>query len=167
MDPLAAFSCRWHACSRGRRLRAHRPMLDGNGPHGKIPRIARCKPTAKRERGRGDEAVRLRKCAAASREFTSPLSGLPSFYRAQRGDSKPRKERTSRRESRGSESTNRPLDVNGAHAGSVPGTAEGMQPSRRLRSAAEEVDEDRRVEEDRRHLPDAALVGTPLLANPP
>ena len=70
-------------------------MLDGDGPHRKVPRIARCKPTAKRERGRGDEAIRLRKCAAASREITSPLSSLPSFYRAQRGDSKPRKERTS------------------------------------------------------------------------
>jgi hypothetical protein len=41
-----------------------------------------------------------------------------------------------------------------------------MQPPRRLRAAAEKVDEDGGVEENRRHLPDAALVSTPLLANP-
>jgi hypothetical protein len=57
-------------------------MLDGDATHRKIPRIARCEPTVKRERGRGDEAVRLRECASAPREFTSPLSGLPAFYRA-------------------------------------------------------------------------------------
>ena len=141
-------------------------MLDRDVAHREIPRIAGCEPAAKRERSGSYEAVRLRECAATARELAPPVTSLPAFFIPQRCDSKPGKKCASRPMLALPESPNRLLNVHGAGVRSVSSTAQGVQAPARLGTAAEEVDEDRRVEENRRQLPDTALIGAPLLANP-
>jgi hypothetical protein len=65
------------------------------------------------------------------------------------------------------ESPNRLLDVDRARIWLVVRTGERQQSPARVRATAKEVDQDGRVEENRRQLPDAALISAPLLANPP
>jgi hypothetical protein len=64
------------------------------------------------------------------------------------------------------ESANRLLDVDGARVRRVLRPAERSQATARVRASAQQVDQDGRVEQNGCQLPDAALVGAPLLAHP-
>ena len=141
-------------------------MLDGEFAHRKVSRVAGRKPPIQRERRRRHEAVRLRERAAAPGELAPPLSGLPAFGYTQRRDSKAGKERASLPVLARPEASNRLLDVDRTGIGRITCTAERQEPRARVRATAKEVDEDGRVEENGRQLPDAALIGAPLLANP-
>jgi hypothetical protein len=149
-----------------RTLRAHGPVLNNELAHREIPRIAGREPAAERERGGCYEAVRLRKRTAAANGLAPPLSGLPAFSRAQRNDSKALEERTSRAVLARLESANRLLDIDGARVRRVLRPAERSQAPARLGASAQQVDQDGRVEQNGCQLPDAALVGAPLLAHP-
>ena len=79
-----------------RELRADGPVLEHDLAHREISRIAGREPAAKREGGRGHEAVRLRKRAPAPGELAPPFTCLPALGTSQRHDSKAGKERASR-----------------------------------------------------------------------
>ena len=137
----------------GERLSPDEPVLEGELVHRKVFRVAGREATAKRECRSCYEAVRLRKCAPASGEHAPPLSGLPAFNGAQRDDSKPDKERASLRVLARPESPDGLLDVDRTRIRRVARTTKREQPPTRVRATAKEVDEDGRVEEDRRHYP--------------
>lgn len=146
--------------------KADRPVLDVEFAHREISWVTGCEPAAERERRRRDETVRLRQRAAASGELAPPLSRLPAFGGSKRRDSKAGKERASLPVLARPQPSNRLLDVDRTRVWRVPRIAERQEPPARVRATAEEVDQDGRVEKDRRQLPDAALISVPLVANP-
>lgn len=62
--------------------------------------------------------------------------------------------------------TNSLLDIDGACVGRVPGATKREKPFSRVRATTKEIDQDRRVQQDRRQLSDAARVGSTLLTHP-
>jgi hypothetical protein len=141
-------------------------VLDGDLAHREISWIARRKSAAYRECGCCYEAVRLGERPATSGEIPPPLAGLPTFQGPQRNNAEPGEQRASLANLARSESPNRLLHVDRARVRRVAAPSERQEPSTCVRPTAQEVDEGRGIEENRRQLTDAALVGPPLVANP-
>ena len=154
------------AGSLGHLLPADGPMFDGELAHGEISRIARRESPAQRERGGRYEAVRLGERPPTSGELTAPLSGLPAFGGTQGSGPKPGKDRASGGVLAGPESPNRLLHVDCTDVRCVFRIAERQQTPSRVSATAKEVDEHGRVEENRGQLPNAAVIGAPLVMNP-
>lgn len=142
-------------------------MLDSDLWHREVLWIPGREPATKRHRRGCHEAVGLRECAAASCELAPPFSGLPTFFSTERGEAKPGEERTSRPVLARPEPPNSLLDIDCADIRRVIRVTECQQPPSRVGTTAKEVDEDGRVEENGRQLPDSARIRPPLVANPP
>ena len=151
---------------RGYPLPADGPVFDGELAHGEISRIARRESPAQRERCGRHQAVRLGERTPTSGELTAPLSRLPAFGGPQRSDPKPREESASGRVLARPESPNRLFHIDRTYIGCVFRIAERNQTPARVGATAKEVDEHGRVEENRGQLPNAAVIGTPLVTNP-
>jgi hypothetical protein len=141
-------------------------MLDGELAHREVLRIPGREPAARRAyRGR-DETVGLCESPPALGEVAPPFACLPPLDGAQWHDPKAGEEGASLRLLATSEASNRLLDVDGTGARCISGAPELGQSPPRIGATTEEVDQDRRVEENRSQLPDTALVGVPLIMNP-
>jgi len=141
-------------------------MLDLELGHRKVLRIPGGETSADGGRGCRDQAVTLGESDAFSLKVLSPLSGQPSLGLSERhhtnaGD-----------QSFGSRPFGRPqaarnlLDVDRTDVGSVSSSFEPVVALLSAREAAQQIDEYRGVEEDVRHLPDAARVDPSLRGDP-
>jgi hypothetical protein len=64
------------------------------------------------------------------------------------------------------ESTNRLLDVDSACIRGIARTAKRQESALSFRATPKDVDQDGRIEKNRRHLSDATLIAPTLVANP-
>jgi hypothetical protein len=92
---------------------------------------------------------------------------LPAFHGTERDDANAGKKRASMLMLPRPETPNRFLDIDRARVRRIARIAERQHPLARIRATAKEVDEDGRIEENRRQLSDATIVSAPLVVNPP
>lgn len=142
-------------------------MLDRKLGHRKIARVSGRQAGADRDRSGGDQAIGLGKRAPAGGECAAPLTRAPALHLGQGNQSQAGEEPFRGVPFRRRESTHRLLDIDGTHVRTVAGAVEIGQPTARLRSTAEQIDDHGRVEQDRGHSTDPLGVRASLAADPP
>ena len=141
-------------------------MLDLELWHRKVLRVTGRKPSAYGGRGCRDQAVTLGEGDAFSLKVPAPPSGQPSLGLSERHHTNAGDQSFGSRPFVRPQAARNLLDVDGADVRSVPGSLEPVVALLGAREAAQQIDEYRGVEEDVRHLPDAARVDPSLRGDP-
>ncbi len=141
-------------------------MLNVEPAHWKMLGVPGCEWQGEKHRRRGDQAVRLGERHPCGRMIPSPVAGKLALRAIDLDNAQPVKQSIRRRPLVGAEPSVDFLDVDRGGTRDARMLPQRSQPLNRPGSAAEYIDQDRRIQQDWHVSADAPGVSTALSANP-
>src|SRR6266545_7558993 len=138
------------------RLLTGSPVLDCQLREREILSIPRSKPRARSTGGRCNQAIGLGERLPSSCEVASPFACLPAFPFNERNDEQTREKPAYSVMLGRSQSAHNLFDVDRAYVRQIAGGTQRLEPADCAGSAAQKIDEHRRVEQDCCHQPTRA-----------